>query len=458
VNPLSFGRTPPSSMRRPRSLAAALLLAGLAFLSNFSIAARPSSFGAPALAAAAGQLDPASPAPKAYAGLFGDNAVAVIDTGTDKVLRTISVPAGPHGMVITPDGRRVYVSSDGDSTVSVIDTGTDVVTTTIQVGQAPHGLAVTPNGRWVLAAVFGANQVAAIDTTTNQVVAQLPVPSPHNIAISPDGKTAYVAAQQAGATELAILDLAGPSVSGGVPLDKTPRALSFRPDGKQLYFTEAGVDAVQVLDPASNTVVKQIPVGASPHHPAFTPSGEYGLVVNQGPGSLSIIEPDTDTVIGTVAVGRTPHWIATDGEDAYVTNEGSNDVSVVNLDSQQVITTIPVGNAPRKIVIQPANEQLAQDSPAPSSPSTSVGDDSGVSVSIQSFAFMPQNATVTAGQMITWTNMDSQPHTVTSDDGFWDSGPLQPGDSFSVPLDQPGSYAYHCSIHPFMHGTVVVGN
>jgi len=47
---------------------------------------------------------------------------------------------------------------------------------------------------------------------------------------------------------------------------------------------------------------------------------------------------------------------------------------------------------------------------------------------------------------------------VTSDDGAWDSGPLQPGESFSVALDQPGAYAYHCSIHPFMHGTVVVGS
>ena len=85
--------------------------------------------------------------PKAYVGIFKDNVVAVIDTSTNKVLSTIPIPAGPHGLVITPDGRWVYVSSDGDSKVSVIDTNTDAVTATIEVGKAPHGLALTPDGK-----------------------------------------------------------------------------------------------------------------------------------------------------------------------------------------------------------------------------------------------------------------------------------------------------------------------
>ena len=52
-------------------------------------------------------------APKAYVGLFKDDAVAVIDTTQNRVVATIPVPKGPHGLVVTPDGRKVYVSSDG---------------------------------------------------------------------------------------------------------------------------------------------------------------------------------------------------------------------------------------------------------------------------------------------------------------------------------------------------------
>src|SRR6266496_1941628 len=72
-----------------------------------------------------------TPAPKAYVGNFTDNTVGVIDTATNMVIGTIPVPVGPHGMVITPDGHWLYVSSDGDTKVSVIDTSSDTVTATI---------------------------------------------------------------------------------------------------------------------------------------------------------------------------------------------------------------------------------------------------------------------------------------------------------------------------------------
>ena len=75
----------------------------------------------------------AQSAGKVYVGVFRDDAAAVIDSSTNRVLRTVTVPKGPHGLVLTPDGRKVYVSSDGASTVSVIDTATDQVVTSIDV-------------------------------------------------------------------------------------------------------------------------------------------------------------------------------------------------------------------------------------------------------------------------------------------------------------------------------------
>src|SRR5215813_14375484 len=90
-------------------------------------------------------LAEAAAAPKAYVGLFKDNAIAVLDTGTNRLQGTIPVPQGPHGLVMTPDGRKAYVSSDGASTVSVIDTATDRVLSSIEVGANPHGLAISPD-------------------------------------------------------------------------------------------------------------------------------------------------------------------------------------------------------------------------------------------------------------------------------------------------------------------------
>src|SRR2546426_11859362 len=108
--------------------------------------------------------------PKAYVGLFKDDAVAVIDTTQNKVLGTIAVPKGPHGLVITPDGRKGYVSSDGAATVSVIDTAADRVGVSIDVGANPHGLALSGDGSRGLVSGWGSNQALVIDTTTGRVI------------------------------------------------------------------------------------------------------------------------------------------------------------------------------------------------------------------------------------------------------------------------------------------------
>ena len=175
--------------------------------------------------------------PKAYVGLFKDDAVAVIDVTQNRVLSTIPVPKGPHGLVITPDGRKVYVSSDGASTVSVIDTGKDAVVATIDVGANPHGLAMSRDGRKVLVSGFGSDRVLVIDTASEKVTGEVAVPQVHNGAISPDGSRAWVGSQKQGETAIYVIDLQTMKRVGSLALDKTPRALDTSPDGKRVYFT-----------------------------------------------------------------------------------------------------------------------------------------------------------------------------------------------------------------------------
>lgn len=76
---------------------------------------------------------------------------------------------------------------------------------------------------------------------------------------------------------------------------------------------------------------------------------------------------------------------------------------------------------------------------------------------IKGFSFQPEVLKVKVGAKVTWTNDDTVAHTVTADTNSFASGNLQPGGSFSFTFTRPGTYAYHCSIHPSMHGSVVVG-
>jgi plastocyanin len=76
-------------------------------------------------------------------------------------------------------------------------------------------------------------------------------------------------------------------------------------------------------------------------------------------------------------------------------------------------------------------------------------------VGIHSFAFDPPTLEVAPGTEVTWTNHDPTDHTVTADDGSFDSGPLSHGLTFSMTVDRDTTYT--CAIHPTMKGTITVG-
>ncbi|HZL40799.1 MAG TPA: cupredoxin family copper-binding protein [Pseudolabrys sp.] len=79
-----------------------------------------------------------------------------------------------------------------------------------------------------------------------------------------------------------------------------------------------------------------------------------------------------------------------------------------------------------------------------------------VEAKIGNFTFNPQQITVKAGDTVVWTNGDDIPHTVTSKTGLFKSKALDTTDKFSFTFATPGSYAYFCSLHPHMTGTIVV--
>lgn len=69
--------------------------------------------------------------------------------------------------------------------------------------------------------------------------------------------------------------------------------------------------------------------------------------------------------------------------------------------------------------------------------------------------FAPTPLTVAAGTTVTWGNNDSTTHTTTADGAGWNQT-FAPGATTTVKFDTPGTYPYHCTIHPFMKGTIVV--
>ncbi len=81
----------------------------------------------------------------------------------------------------------------------------------------------------------------------------------------------------------------------------------------------------------------------------------------------------------------------------------------------------------------------------------------GSAVKIKGFAYSPPTLTVAKGTTVEFTNQDSTNHTATSKSGgAFDTGTIGQGESKAVTLEKPGSFAYFCSFHPFMQGTITV--
>jgi plastocyanin len=75
---------------------------------------------------------------------------------------------------------------------------------------------------------------------------------------------------------------------------------------------------------------------------------------------------------------------------------------------------------------------------------------------IHDFEFEPVELTVAVGATLRWTNKGPSVHTVTADDGSFDSGGIAPGALFEHAFDGPGVFSYHCRPHPNMTGTIIV--
>lgn len=77
-------------------------------------------------------------------------------------------------------------------------------------------------------------------------------------------------------------------------------------------------------------------------------------------------------------------------------------------------------------------------------------------IAIEGFAFAPETLEMTAGDFVVFTNMDGAPHTATADNGFFDTGRLNRGDSGEIHMTEAGEFSYFCKFHPNMKGLIRV--
>jgi YVTN family beta-propeller protein len=255
--------------------------------------------------------------------------------------------------------RNVYFSTEHPEAVSVIQGQTNqLIGSPIAVGKLPVDLAVAPDGKTAYVVNLGEGTVTAIDTQTNQAVGSIPVgANPAGIAITPDGRTAYVTGQAF--DKVFVVDLQSRSVVKELDVGDEPQKAAITPDGKTAYVTDFKSNSVSVISTEENKVVATLPVGEEPEGIAITPDGAKAYVANFKSDSVSVVDVATDTVaLASIQfpAGAGPQAIAIspDGGTAYVTDHGSKAVSMIDVATDQLeSSTIGVGELPEGIAVTP---------------------------------------------------------------------------------------------------------
>ena len=115
----------------------------------------------------------------------------------------------------------------------------------------------------------------------------------------------------------------------------------------------------------------------------------------------------------------------------------------------------------RPAAVNPAPAAVVKPTAAPAKPTAAIGaiaqpKADGPQVQIKDFAFAPKEITVPVGTTLTWTNKDSEPHTVFTTDKAIASKALDTDQQFAFRFDVAGTYSYYRSLHPYTTATVVV--
>src|SRR5215469_14133800 len=137
-----------------------------------------------------------------------------------------------------------------------------------------------------------AKNVTVIDTATNKVVTTIGVGlAPSGVAVTPDGKKAYVANRAVSGT-VSVIDTATNAVSATIAVGSNPVGVAVKPDGSKVYVANRGNGTVSVINTATNAVSATIEVGLAPFGVAVTPDGSTVYVTNLN-NTVSVIATAT---------------------------------------------------------------------------------------------------------------------------------------------------------------------
>ena len=236
------------------------------------------------------------------------DGIGVIDIASLKLLRILRGVSDPEQMVVTPDGKHLYIASEDTGTAVIVDVESGSILGSQQVGGEPEGVGISPDGRFVYMTSEEHHQVSVLSTESRSVVKQFSVGErPRQAAFSSDGKRAYVTGEMDGS--VSVIDATAHEVIHTIKLSGDlvrPMEVDLSPDDRLVYVTTGRGRTLVAIDAATNEPVKQVTVGMRPWGLAVSPDGKKLFTANGPSDDVSVVDAESFQVIATVPVGTSP--------------------------------------------------------------------------------------------------------------------------------------------------------
>ena len=320
---------------------------------------------------------------------------------------TVGTGGNSLAVAISPDGNSAYVINNDDDTVSQysIDSSTGKLSpkspATVATGRNPLAVAISPDGKSAYVTIAGCCARGTVSQysiapSTGKLSPKSPATVatgafPEGVAVSPDGRSAYVTNLTDNAVSQYSIDPStgalSPKAPASVATGTGPKGIAVSPDGKSAYVTNSTVpDTVSqyTIAPSTGKLSPKSPAtvatGGFPEGVAVSPDGKNAYVTNStAPGTVSqySINPSTGKLSpkspATVATGGFPFAVGVTpgGKSVYVTNGSDDTVSQYNVDpstgalSRKAPASVATGTGPRGIAVSPvANVSVSVSAPA----------------------------------------------------------------------------------------------
>lgn len=293
---------------------------------------------------------------------------------------SVGSPAGSASMSLLQGGPYAFVSNEVDNNVSVIDVQRDRVVATLAAGQRPRGIRLMPDGKTLVVAVSGSPRggpgvdesklppadrskdgLALVDLATRQVRRLPGGVDPENFDISADGKSIYVANEDASAAS--IVDVPNGTVKASIKVGGEPEGVTVRPGGGEVWVTSEAAGKLYVIDTEAGSVTHVITVGKRPRSLAFTHDGKRAYAPAEVGGNITVIDATTHRPIATITVPGTapkPMWsvMSPDDSKVYISTGRGGTVAIFDTKTNKFVGTVDVGSRPWGMALSEDGKQL----------------------------------------------------------------------------------------------------